>query len=687
MRRLNATAMWANHPHARGVRRAAFCPILFALALCCWLMLLSSPAQAATFTVNSSSDTGDKTPGNGVCSTANNGGVCTLRAAIEEVNALAGTHTINFNIPTTDGNYSAARKVVVITPGSALPAITSAGTVIDATTQPNTNTGALGVGGSVGVNALSLSTVNIPDIEIVGTSAILVGLDLQASSITVRGIAIYGFGSTANSDTSGNIRIGNNFTGTLVERNIIGTSATGFTTPYPTTALSLGDNIRSAGADSGTIQNNLIGFSAGKGIQLGGGSNGWTVQNNEVRGNGIGNSNLDGIDIENGSGSNIVSGNRFEGNEADGVDMYQATGNNSIVNNTVTRNGVGPNANVETAGVRVYGSGNVIDRNIISLNYGAGVMVTSGALQNTITKNSIFDNGTITNKSGAAASGNIGIDLLSAADNQNVGTSPYVTQNDNGDADAGGNGLFNFPVFTSATLSGTNLILIGYARPGSVIELFIAKADGSGFGEGQTYLTSLTEGSAADTDSGTGSYTIAGVGTDNTNKFKFTIPVPGGVATGTALTATATLSSATSEFSKNVNVVLAPDIVLDKTYTVNTPIVQSGTEITYSVKFTNNGGTATSFTLFDMIPYNTDFKVGSLTYTPISGGVAAPTPSYSNAARSASAPPQPPSPWVTYTPTGAAGTFDSQVTFIRWVFGGNIPNGASGTITFIVRIQ
>ena len=51
------------------------------------------PALAATFTVNSTTDAVDSNIGNGVCATA--GGVCSLRAAIQEANALAGSHTIN----------------------------------------------------------------------------------------------------------------------------------------------------------------------------------------------------------------------------------------------------------------------------------------------------------------------------------------------------------------------------------------------------------------------------------------------------------------------------------------------------------------------------------------------------------------------------------------------------------------
>ena len=49
--------------------------------------------QAAGFTVNSTTDAVDATPGDGTCATAI--GECTLRAAVMEANALGGAHTIN----------------------------------------------------------------------------------------------------------------------------------------------------------------------------------------------------------------------------------------------------------------------------------------------------------------------------------------------------------------------------------------------------------------------------------------------------------------------------------------------------------------------------------------------------------------------------------------------------------------
>src|SRR5262249_15124766 len=153
------------------------------------------------------------------------------------------------------------------------------------------------------------------------------------------------------------------------------------------------------------------------------------------------------------------------------------------------------------------------------------------------------------------------------------------------------------------------------ARPGSVIEVFVAKADGSGFGEGQTYVITLTEGGTgaggsdpyADADAGTGTYgpgAINGIaqGTDNTNKFSFTLPTPGGVSNGTKLTATATLGGQTSEFSGNVTVV-ALDADVAVTLSDNPDPAPNGGEFLYTALVTNNGpGTASAVVLRDTLP-------------------------------------------------------------------------------------
>ena len=65
--------------------------ILFGLVMALALALPGG-AHAATFTVNSTTDVSDANPGDGVCD--DGAGNCTLRAAIEEANALVGADTI-----------------------------------------------------------------------------------------------------------------------------------------------------------------------------------------------------------------------------------------------------------------------------------------------------------------------------------------------------------------------------------------------------------------------------------------------------------------------------------------------------------------------------------------------------------------------------------------------------------------
>ncbi len=66
--------------------------LLAAMALAA--LLAAAPAQAATLEVDATTDAADANPGDGECSTAAN--ECTLRAAIQEANALHGDDVIGF---------------------------------------------------------------------------------------------------------------------------------------------------------------------------------------------------------------------------------------------------------------------------------------------------------------------------------------------------------------------------------------------------------------------------------------------------------------------------------------------------------------------------------------------------------------------------------------------------------------
>src|SRR5688572_13580573 len=82
-------------PNARALARPRNSRLGLLLALAASAMLVAlavSPVQGANLSVNSTADQSDANPGDGLCATG--AGVCTLRAAIQEANALPGADTI-----------------------------------------------------------------------------------------------------------------------------------------------------------------------------------------------------------------------------------------------------------------------------------------------------------------------------------------------------------------------------------------------------------------------------------------------------------------------------------------------------------------------------------------------------------------------------------------------------------------
>jgi len=67
--------------------------VRFTATVCCLLAAASVPARAVTFTVESQADEADVLIGDGLCASA--GGACTLRAALQEANALPGADAID----------------------------------------------------------------------------------------------------------------------------------------------------------------------------------------------------------------------------------------------------------------------------------------------------------------------------------------------------------------------------------------------------------------------------------------------------------------------------------------------------------------------------------------------------------------------------------------------------------------
>jgi uncharacterized repeat protein (TIGR01451 family) len=138
--------------------------------------------------------------------------------------------------------------------------------------------------------------------------------------------------------------------------------------------------------------------------------------------------------------------------------------------------------------------------------------------------------------------------------------------------------------------------------------------------------------------------------------------------------------------SASLQVNTPPDVSLVKSVSPSGTQLP-GTELTYTVDFTNGGDTAAqSFVLTDPDPSttlkindSTDFKVGSVTTTL--GGLSSVTVAYSKDGGST---------W-TYAPVsgggGAPAGYDRNVTHIRWTFTGTLASTSSGSISFKARIR
>lgn len=604
----------------------------------------------------------------------------------------SGNDSSIFMIPTAQQTAG----VAVITLSGALPTLTSTLTRLDATTQTvnigDTNAGTLGTGGTVGVSAASLPLFQRPEVQ----------LDAAAGgTVTVAGSssAIHGFAIR-----QGYIALAG--TGTTARNNLVGMTATGSSADVAGAAYGI-----TFSATGVTIRNNFVTVN-NSAIRSDGGGNNSVVSFNEVARPTSGHTaTFDGILLINGaSGTQIVSnlvrdqrGGGIELGFGAATDLYS---NISVANNTVFRNGYnsGTTASTEPIGLVAYnltGSNVVMSGNRIIDNAGPGLIVLNA-------------NGVIATQNVFSNNGGLAIDLdPNTRDPNGLGAGQGVTLNDSGDTDTGPNGLLNFPVITSAVIAGGELTVSGFARPGSAMELYVAQADPTGFGEGLTYLALLTEGSGSDLVATTGTYGPAAInglaqGTDTTQRFAFRFPVPPGVAIGTRLTATATLGGQTSEFSGNVIVTGGPTLVHTKTVTLlSDPINGStnprsipGSEQRYSILVTNQGAgavDANSLSIVDAVPANTRLRVldaggpgsgpvqfvegspaSTLTYSYISLGSTTDSLDFSNDGGVT---------W-TYTPVADADGYDAAVTHVRVRPSGTMPGSSvAGNPSFELRLR
>jgi hypothetical protein len=481
-----------------------------------------------------------------------------LRQFIQNANAINAANVMRFVPAESPGIGDGLGNLWWRLPVTELlPAITGDGTTIDGrafdhtdgTTLLDPNAAEVGAGLAVGTEGSYTTPTLDPELEIWNDRAAAIvptGLVFEANDGVLRHVSIWGFGDSAGTFDA-NVRFGTNFsvtpdfTGSLAEFNVIGTGPASFTEPSASDRSGQ-KNLTMRETDGAIVRDNLIGFASGVGVDFNSASNSGVVLRNEIRRNGIVDpiSNPVGVWI-----SGNVTGNLIADN-ASGIYSGPTLGI-SYHDNTITANGWG---GTRPDGIRASGSSETIQRNVIADNAGAAVVVQSTTASIEVSRNSIYGNGTL--------NGQIGIDLLGSGDDPIGG--PFITINDSLDIDSGGNDLLNFPVINVADIQGSDLIVSGWARPGSQIEFYLADPDPLGYGEGKTWLITRTEGSVDDTDASTGTYgpgAINGIvqGTDSTNVFSFTIPLASlaaPVGFYDEITALAYLGGNTSEFSANV---------------------------------------------------------------------------------------------------------------------------------------
>jgi len=585
--------------------------------------------------------------------------------------------------------------VAVITLNAALPAL-GGSTRLDGTTQTvnigDTNSLVLGTGGTVGVDAISLPFFPGPEVQLSAGGTVLT---VSGNGSSVLGIAF----------NQGYLLLSGS--GCLARNNLVGMTATGNSGADSSAAY----GITFTGPNS-TVRNNFVTVN-NSGIRVDGGGTGSLVTLNEVARPTFGHNNtFDGILLVGTVSSIQVTANLTREQRGGGIEVGFGGGASAssitITNNTVRNNGFATGgsgaASTEPIGMAAYdyaGSNVVFSRNIVRDNAGPGVLVMD-ATGTTFTQNSFSNNG------------GISIDLdprVPPVDPNNLGGPQGVTINDSGDVDTGPNGFRNFPVIVTASLIGTELSLTGFARPNSAIELYIAQADPTGFGEGLTYVGTLTEGSPADLDAAIGTYGPANInglaqGTDSTNRFSFRITAPG-VAIGTRLTSTATISGETSEFGGNVLVTGGPTLLVAKTVaptsdpinaTTNPKSIPGSVQL-YNVRVTNQGGGPVdnnAVAIVDSVPANTRMFVGNLgapgsgpiafvqgspsstltfTYTALNSTTDDVDFSNDNGAT-----------W-TYVPVPDANGYDAAVTTLRMRPRGTMPGNGGGNTWFELRFR
>ncbi|HYP01039.1 MAG TPA: DUF11 domain-containing protein [Pyrinomonadaceae bacterium] len=227
-------------------------------------------------------------------------------------------------------------------------------------------------------------------------------------------------------------------------------------------------------------------------------------------------------------------------------------------------------------------------------------------------------------------------------------------------------------------------------------------------------LSFVSAAPSAAYNSATGVWTVGTVNASASSTLQITARV---TTSGTTITNTAEVTasgapdpdstpnnnnaSEDDQASAQLGVPVPPEVKLQKRCTAPANCEYDpqlpGTELTYTITFTNTAGTsaAQGLTIIDIIPItdtstsivrNTEFKVGSMTFNPGTSTLSIVPTDYRYYNDPLLAYPLSP-PWTPSSAYTASGAYDFNVTYVGWKLTGTMPPGTSGSVSFTVRIR
>jgi parallel beta-helix repeat protein len=234
------------------------------------LLLTTHPARAAAFLVNSTGNSPDGWPGDGRCQSA--GGLCTLRAAIQEANARPGEDLIGFGLSgsgtrtiTVTSQLPDITDRVSINGGAALDKWNTPAVRVDGNNNPWNGFRFMGAGASGSrLEGLMITRFDSAAIYVDGASTLyisknFIGTDGKSNQGNKWGVILHTGASGA--DIADNVISGSTVSGVvlrsgvstvIVERNLIGLNAQG------TAAIPNATGVAVESASNSYIEDNII---------------------------------------------------------------------------------------------------------------------------------------------------------------------------------------------------------------------------------------------------------------------------------------------------------------------------------------------------------------------------------------------------------------------------------------------